>query len=60
MMNLRCWSVAVLGVFFLGGCSLAPVYKVPTVSIPTDSWKDNPWQLAQPADDLPRARDGFR
>jgi len=54
MMNLRCWSVAVLGVFFLGGCSLAPVYKVPTVSIPTDSWKDNPWQLAQPADDLPR------
>jgi NodT family efflux transporter outer membrane factor (OMF) lipoprotein len=54
MMNLRCCTVAVLGVFLLGGCSLAPVYKVPTVSIPTDAWKDNPWQLAQPADDLPR------
>lgn len=38
----------------LGGCSLAPVYHAPTVSIAADAWKDSPWQPAQPADDLPR------
>ncbi len=46
-------AVAV-AVLLLGGCSLAPVYHVPTVSIPTDAWKDNPWQVAKPADELPR------
>lgn len=38
----------------LGGCSLAPVYHAPTVSIAADAWKDSPWKPAQPADDLPR------
>lgn len=44
----------VLGAAALGGCSLAPVYHAPTVSIATDAWKDDPWKQAQPADDLPR------
>jgi NodT family efflux transporter outer membrane factor (OMF) lipoprotein len=38
----------------LGGCSLAPVYRPPTIAISTDAWKDNPWESAKPADALPR------
>jgi NodT family efflux transporter outer membrane factor (OMF) lipoprotein len=49
----RCWAAAALGGLLLGGCSLAPVYQAPTVSLPVDTWKDQPWQLAKPADDLP-------
>lgn len=38
----------------LGGCSLAPVYKVPAVPL-VASWQGTgPWQQAQPADRLPR------
>jgi NodT family efflux transporter outer membrane factor (OMF) lipoprotein len=33
---------------------LAPVYQAPPISISADAWKDNPWQPAKPADDLPR------
>lgn len=44
----------VLGTLALGGCSLAPVYQPPTVSLPVDQWKDAPWQPARPADDQPR------
>jgi NodT family efflux transporter outer membrane factor (OMF) lipoprotein len=53
MLSKRCWIVATIGVSLLGGCSLAPVYRTPTISIQTDAWNDNPWQLAKPADDLP-------
>jgi NodT family efflux transporter outer membrane factor (OMF) lipoprotein len=42
-----------MATLLLGGCSLAPIYQAPTVNIATDAWKDNPWQLAKPADDLP-------
>ncbi len=38
---------------FLGGCSLAPIYRPPNIAISSDAWKDNPWQAAKPADDLP-------
>jgi len=50
----RRWLVVTLAAMVLGGCSLAPVYHVPTVDIPSDIWKDNPWKPAAPADDLPR------
>ncbi len=40
-------------VSLLVGCSLEPVYHAPPVNIPTDAWKDIPWQPAKPADDLP-------
>ena len=54
MIAKRYWSAVTLSACLLGGCSLAPVYHAPTVSVPTDAWTDNPWQLAKPADDLPR------
>lgn len=38
---------------WLGGCSLAPIYQAPKVDIATDTWKDSPWQPAQPGDHLP-------
>jgi len=49
----RCLIVATIGACLLGGCSLAPIYRAPTVSIQTDAWKDIPWQPAKPSDDLP-------
>lgn len=45
---LFAWCAAVLL-----GCSLEPVYHAPTVNIPTDAWKDIPWQPASPSDNLP-------
>jgi len=38
----------------LGGCSLAPVYKVPAVPLAASWQGTGPWQQAQPADRLPR------
>ncbi|OIQ80936.1 outer membrane protein OprM precursor [mine drainage metagenome] len=49
----RYWIVAAIGVSLLGGCSLAPEYHVPTVNVQTDAWKDEPWHVAKPADNLP-------
>jgi NodT family efflux transporter outer membrane factor (OMF) lipoprotein len=54
MMFKRRWAAA-LGLL-LGGCSLAPVYQAPIVSLPVDAWKDQPWQVARPADDLPHGK----
>lgn len=53
MISKRCRATAAIGVFLLGGCSFAPVYHAPVISMPADAWKDSPWQLAKPADDLP-------
>ncbi|PRC93655.1 efflux transporter outer membrane subunit [Solimicrobium silvestre] len=55
-MRVKRWTAMAAGVAILGGCSLAPVYQTPAVSIATDSWKDQPWQSAQPADDLPHGQ----
>ncbi|MBV8635606.1 MAG: efflux transporter outer membrane subunit [Burkholderiaceae bacterium] len=40
----------------LGGCSLAPAYHAPAVSITDDAWKDTPWRTACPADDAPKGQ----
>ncbi len=53
MLHKRCLVAAAIGAGLLGGCSFAPVYKAPIVSVQTDAWKDSPWQVAKPADDLP-------
>lgn len=43
-----------LATLILSGCSLAPVYHEPTVSVKVDAWKDSPWQPAHPAETLAR------
>jgi NodT family efflux transporter outer membrane factor (OMF) lipoprotein len=53
MILKQCRIAFTIGVGLLGGCSLAPVYHVPTINISANAWNDNPWQLAKPADDLP-------
>jgi NodT family efflux transporter outer membrane factor (OMF) lipoprotein len=40
-----------ISVALLNGCSLAPVYHVPTVDIPVNAWQDNIWHLAKPLDE---------
>lgn len=50
----RRWLALALASLALGGCSLAPIYHAPTVTITDDAWKDSPWHPAQPADQLPR------
>lgn len=52
-LHKRSLLAATISVALMGGCSLAPVYKVPVVSVPADEWKDSPWQLAKPADSMP-------
>ncbi len=53
IISKRSLVAAAIGAIFLGGCSFAPVYKAPVVNVPTDSWKDSPWQVAKPSDELP-------
>jgi len=42
-----------LAMAMLNGCSLAPVYHAPAVTIPTGTWDDSLWQPAHPRDDQP-------
>lgn len=53
MIYKRYWMVATIGAGLLGGCSFAPAYHVPVTTIQADAWKDSPWQVAKPADELP-------
>jgi NodT family efflux transporter outer membrane factor (OMF) lipoprotein len=53
-MNARPGLIALAAACALGGCSLAPVYKVPVVDVP-DSYKEaGPWQPAVPSDQRER------
>ncbi|HEX2941746.1 MAG TPA: efflux transporter outer membrane subunit [Rhodopila sp.] len=48
-------GTTLLAVMALTGCSLAPKYEVPKVpAIPASFKESGPWQLAHPADTLPR------
>ena len=48
-------GVALLGSALLAGCSLAPDYHVPDVPpVPVSFKEAGPWQLAHPADTVPR------
>ena len=47
-----CVALAVSALF--GGCSFAPVYQVPPTAIPTNFKESGAWQLAKPADQVPR------
>ncbi len=42
-----------LAVVSLAGCSLAPAYAPPAVTVPAAWMEIAPWRLAQPSDDLP-------
>lgn len=50
------WEALVLGVAAaLGGCSLAPTYKVPETAPPPPSYKEvGDWKQSTPADSIPR------
>jgi outer membrane protein TolC len=47
-----CVALAVTALF--SGCSFAPTYQVPPTAIPTAFKEGGAWQLAQPADQVPR------
>jgi NodT family efflux transporter outer membrane factor (OMF) lipoprotein len=47
-----CVALAVSALF--SGCSFAPVYQVPPTAIPTTFKESGAWQLAKPADQVPR------
>ena len=54
-MNIRRNLPVLAGLAALAGCSLAPHYTPPTVpAIPASYKEAGPWQLAHPADELPR------
>jgi len=46
--------VAAVATTLFYGCSLAPVYHVPTMDIPVTYKEPGPWQASQPSDRLPR------
>src|SRR6202012_5952987 len=53
MAKLRLTLVAA-SIVALSACSFAPTYQVPQTAIPTSFKEAGPWQLARPADRIPR------
>ncbi|WP_397452647.1 efflux transporter outer membrane subunit [Pseudomonas sp. NA-150] len=54
--TLRLSTLAVVIGMLLQGCSLAPTYKVPPMTLPDhyrEQTSDGPWHSAQPADQVP-------
>lgn len=49
----RLW-IALIALAALGGCSLAPAYKPPSVVVGGAFKEDGPWRVASPGDELPR------
>ncbi|HEV3423979.1 MAG TPA: efflux transporter outer membrane subunit [Paraburkholderia sp.] len=50
----RSLGVALAVAALFSGCSFAPAYQVPPTAIPTAFKEDGAWQLAKPADQVPR------
>jgi NodT family efflux transporter outer membrane factor (OMF) lipoprotein len=53
-MDKRHLCIALAAAALLGGCSFAPVYHAPPTAIPTTFKEGGTWQLARPADRVPR------
>jgi NodT family efflux transporter outer membrane factor (OMF) lipoprotein len=53
-MDKRRLCIALAAAALLNGCSFAPTYHAPLTSIPTTFKESGPWQLARPADRVPR------
>jgi NodT family efflux transporter outer membrane factor (OMF) lipoprotein len=54
MRPLRAFLVATAAATALAGCSLAPAYRAPEVSVPAAFKEGGPWTQAAPADELRR------
>ncbi|MFM0741138.1 efflux transporter outer membrane subunit [Paraburkholderia xenovorans] len=53
-MDKRRLSIALAAAALVSGCSFAPPYHAPATAIPTSFKESGPWQLARPADRVPR------
>jgi len=53
-MDKRRLCIALAAAAMLSGCSFAPTYHAPPTRIPTAFKESGPWQLARPADRVPR------
>ncbi len=53
-MDKRRLCMALAAAAMLSGCSFAPTYHTPATSIPATFKESGPWQLARPADRVPR------
>ncbi|WP_144142777.1 efflux transporter outer membrane subunit [Paraburkholderia sp. BCC1884] len=53
-MDKRRLCLALAAAMLVSGCSFAPVYHAPAASIPTTFKEGGAWQLAKPADRVPR------
>src|ERR1700761_7337299 len=52
--QIRRACIALAAAALMSGCSFAPPYHAPATAIPTTFKEGGPWQLARPADRVPR------
>jgi NodT family efflux transporter outer membrane factor (OMF) lipoprotein len=52
--HVRRLCIALAAATLMSGCSFAPTYHAPATAIPTAFKESGPWQLARPADRVPR------